>query len=148
MTHFLSITLSSCVLAALLVGCQQGPDLSQAVESLVMSPDALHEEARASIAVTEMLNVQLPVQDGTGYAWSLATPLQKHDPVALATSAREAPGAPETTVIGGRSWYLITFVGVKPGDQIIELAYTRPWETGVAPARTYRIAVEVTKAPG
>ena len=47
--------------------------------------------------------------------------------------------------VGGRQWYLITFVGQNPGNQTITMVYRRPWETGVAPAKTYTVNVTVTK---
>jgi predicted secreted protein len=141
------VALLACAVA-LLQGCTQGEDLTTAVTSLSMRPELAQDEATASIAVTEMLNLRLPVQGGTGFAWALARPMPSDDPVRWVSSATEAPGAPQTERVGGREWYEITFVGARPGRTTIELVYRRPWEADVPPAKTYRVDVEVVKAPG
>lgn len=116
-----------------------------AVVSLNMSPTSTHEEAAATIAVTEMLNVRLPVDRGSGYSWGLAAPLGSGSPVGFAKSEMEAAGAPETIQLNGQWWYEVTFVGNKPGRQVIDMVYQNPDSAGSAPRKTYRIDVTVTK---
>jgi inhibitor of cysteine peptidase len=141
-----AIVLSAATLSAALTGCASpGADLSVADDTLSMSPDATNENAEALIAVTEFLNLRLPMQAGTGYQWELAKPLGDKAPVALASSETAPAGDPTVQQVGGRQWYLITFVGQNPGNQTITMVYRRPWETGVAPAKTYTVNVTVTK---
>lgn len=124
-----------------------GPDLSTAFVNLRMQPDVTHQEAEATIAVTELVNVQLPVQAGTGYAWELAQPLPRNSPVAFTQSSREQAGAPEDITVGGREWFNVSFVGRKLGTETVTMVYRRPWEAPGQIAKTYRITITVTKSP-
>ncbi len=140
---FRSLAIASLTLVP--VACKSGPDLAVAVVQLTMPDDATRGEGTASIRVTEMVNLQLPVQDGTGYSWQLATPLASDSPVSFASSQRETAGAPEEVVIGGRTWYLLTFVGNTPGSAVVDLVYMRAWETAAQAAKTYRARIDVRK---
>src|SRR5262249_29762682 len=94
-----------------------------------------------ALAVGQELEVQLQSNITTGYAWELVVPgppvLTVIDPGTYRASSGLEPRAGS----GGTTSFV--FRGVRPGKGALELVYRRPWETGVPPARTLRIEVDV-----
>lgn len=86
----------------------------------------------------QTFTIDLDANRTTGYQWQLGAPL---DPAvalfegASYSSSGNQPGA------GGRE--TLTFRALGRGNAQINLVYVRPWETGVAPARTSTIALTV-----
>ena len=90
----------------------------------------------------QTLSISLPSNSSTGYAWQVGT----FDEEVL---KRAAPSGVEVTnprpagmvgVPGETQW---RFEAVSPGAITLEFAYTRPWETGAAPAETARFTITV-----
>jgi inhibitor of cysteine peptidase len=91
------------------------------------------------IAKDQQVEIRLPVQAGTGYSWDLM-----HPPTAplrlVGSGSRSASGS---SLPGGPVTQIFVFVPVSPGSGELELGYRRPWETTIAPARTFRLRVVV-----
>lgn len=90
---------------------------------------------------TDTLRVNLAANTSTGYTWqATANPLlpQQGDP----TYTRPADAPPG---VGGIQTFIFAPSGA--GSTTLEMAYRRPWETTVAPARTFSVRVVVADAP-
>lgn len=101
------------------------------------------EPARYTVEVGGEFAVSLPANRTTGFSWALGAPL---DTDLLALVEQRYIG-PESTLpgAGGRSEW--RFRGVAPGATQLTFIYRRPWEEGVAPARTMVYSVLVEPAP-
>ncbi|MCL6649106.1 MAG: protease inhibitor I42 family protein [Chloroflexi bacterium] len=101
----------------------------------------LYDDPAQPIAVQagQQFTLALAANATTGYSWQLVSP---PDPsvVVLVTSRYEPPATPRPGA-GGRQ--LLTFQAVGPGRVSLTLAYQRPWEQGVPPARTAQFQVTV-----
>ncbi len=88
----------------------------------------------------EGLSVSLSITTGTGYSWRVARidrkVLRQNGQPTLVHSAHPMPGATATQVF--------RFVVMGTGTTQLELDYVRPWEKGIAPARTFRVDVTVS----
>jgi inhibitor of cysteine peptidase len=88
----------------------------------------------------EGLSVSLGITTGTGYSWRVARidpkVLRQDGQPTLVHSAHPIPGATATQV------FRFTVAGL--GKTQLDLDYVRPWEKGVAPARTFRLDVTVS----
>jgi inhibitor of cysteine peptidase len=88
----------------------------------------------------ELLELALPENPGTGFAWQLRAADTAH--YALRSDTFE--GLPGGIGQGGiRHWQFAT---LQPGRDSIELQYRRPWETNQAPARTYTVNLHILPA--
>ncbi len=96
---------------------------------------------RATLTVGQELAVELRTNVTTGYRWELVPPVPEVVTVIEAGSYSAAPGSEGRVGAGGTT--LFVFRAVQPGKGEVNLAYRRPWETDVAPARTVRFDVEV-----
>ncbi|MDP7029062.1 MAG: protease inhibitor I42 family protein [Phycisphaerales bacterium] len=93
------------------------------------------------LAVGTSTQVVLPATAGTGYVWTVnrsASEGLQHVELRAADGSRPAPdrlGGPRDVI-----WHI---EGRTPGDAVVQFEYHRPWEAGVAPARTatYRVTV-------
>ena len=95
--------------------------------------------AKLAMAVGEAFTVKLPSTPGTGYTWEVAG----GDPGVVAERPPRAsePAGPEQP--GSSVMEAISFVARGPGATRLELSYRRPWEQGVAPARTFLLDITV-----
>ena len=95
----------------------------------------------AAITVTagEQFDIRLPSNPTTGYRWQVGGKLNMR--IVRLVDTRYEPTAPAPLGAGGTE--IFTFVGVAQGSAKIQLVYLRPWEKGVAPARTSEYTVEV-----
>jgi len=108
--------------------------------------------AAESVTVTEAQNgktstiekgaplvITLESNPSTGYGWQVAKNdgaiLKQFGAPTFRPAAHEMPGAP-----GHQSF---RFVAISTGSDTIVLEYRRPWEKGVAPAKTFSIIVAV-----
>jgi inhibitor of cysteine peptidase len=96
---------------------------------------------QAILAVGQELALQLEANASTGYRWELGTPVPEVLSVVDGGTYREALD-PEARVGSGGSTSFV-FRAVRPGKGVLDLVYRRPWESGVAPARSTRVEVEV-----
>lgn len=91
-----------------------------------------------TVASGSDLIVSLPGNPTTGYGWevTVANPeiVSRSQPVAYMPSA---------TLIGSGGTYTFQYRATKQGSTDLAFVYRRPWETGTAPLKTYRITVIV-----
>jgi inhibitor of cysteine peptidase len=95
-----------------------------------------------SIAVRQSFAFALPFSAGTGYSWSV---LKRPDPrvaepIGIWTvGSVDRPGGPGRAIVVSR--------GTGVGTTAFTVVYSRPWEHGVAPAKTVTVQVRVAKPP-
>lgn len=87
----------------------------------------------------DFLIVSLASTPGAGYGWKVAhidrDLLRQAGNPQLIKNPNPVPGAPATQVF--------RFKAARRGSTRLELAYVRPWERGVAPARTFRALIRI-----
>ncbi len=91
-----------------------------------------------SLTVGDTLEVTLEGNPTTGFNWaadSLDTSILKQ--------VAEPTFTPSSTAIGAGGQVVLRFEMVGAGKTMLHLIYHRSWETGVAPEKTYDVAVEV-----
>ena len=100
----------------------------------------LGDPAAYVVAPGETFEIRLAANPSTGFAWELGAPLDGAVVRSIATAYEPKVG--DRVGAGGISVW--KFEGVAPGRATIVLAYRRPWEPEVAPARTatYSVAVD------
>jgi inhibitor of cysteine peptidase len=84
--------------------------------------------------------ISLEANPSTGYSWELTGPLD--DKVVVELGSDHEPGT--GTGVGVPGHQLFRFQAVGAGTATIGLQYVRPWETGVAPAKTSEFTVNVS----
>lgn len=94
--------------------------------------------ASRTVAAGEEFDIRLPSDPGSGYRWQVA---RLDDKIVRLVDTRYQPGGAAPGGAGGTD--VFTFVGVAPGRGLLELAYVRPWEKGVAPARKAEYSIDV-----
>lgn len=94
--------------------------------------------ASETVAAGEEFDIRLPANPTTGYRWQVGSIDER---VVRLVDTRYERTAPDPLGAGGTD--IFTFVGVAKGRGNIQLVYVRPWEKGVAPARTAAYSVEV-----
>ena len=92
-----------------------------------------------TIAAGEEFDLRLPSNPSTGYRWQVKRPMPDRV-VKLVDTRYEAPTG---SALGAAGVEIFTFVGSAPGRATLELIYVRPWEKGIAPARSASYAIEV-----
>ena len=118
------------ILLALLVSCTHRP-------AIVLT----EADDRSTVAIDagETLEIRLASNPTTGYRWALANPV-KH----LELVGGDATFKPPATALPGAGGHEIFLFRAKAaGREAIELRYARTWETDAAPARMYRLTVDV-----
>jgi inhibitor of cysteine peptidase len=105
---------------------------------VVKLTDADNQHA-VTLAAGDTLVVSLTSTPGTGFSWRVRRiddhVLRQSRAPELIHRANSMPGAPATQVF--------RFVAAGAGSTALELDYVRPWEHGVAPARTFHLRVTV-----
>lgn len=125
-----------------LAGCSGGsqPPVTPAATGPVRIAEA-DNGTTVALAVGQTLLVDLAANPSTGYSW-VVTAL----PSVVETVGEPAfKGGPTqtTAVVGAGGVETLTFRAKAAGTGKLDLGYVRPWETGVAPAQTYSVTLEV-----
>ena len=94
-----------------------------------------------ALLVGQELAVHLQSNVTTGYAWEIVPPVPEVLTVTDPGTYRAASGSEPRVGSGGTTSFVVR--GARPGKGTLELVYRRPWETGVPPARTVRVEVDV-----
>ena len=97
--------------------------------------------AAITVSAGEQFDIRLPSNPTTGYRWQVDGKLNMR--IVRLVDTRFEPTAPDPAVLGAGGTEIFTFVGVAAGTSRIKLVYLRPWEKGIAPARTAEYTVEV-----
>jgi inhibitor of cysteine peptidase len=90
--------------------------------------------------VGDRLVVTLDGNPTTGYSWEVAS----NDP-AILRPIGEAQVTPDTSALGSGGKVTRQFEAVGAGQMPLKLIYHRPFETGVAPLKTFEMTVTVEK---
>lgn len=95
--------------------------------------------AAMTVTAGEQFDIRLPANPSTGYQWQVG---RIDDKVVRLVDTRWEPSGPKP-MPGAGGTTILSFVGVARGRGMIELEYLRPWEKGVAPAKTANYSVDV-----
>jgi inhibitor of cysteine peptidase len=87
----------------------------------------------------DTLRVRLHATPGTGYSWTVG----KVDETALAESAPRKFVPPPKQIPGAVGHDVFEFRAARSGRTSLEMRYVRPWEKDAAPARTFRVDVNI-----
>jgi len=96
------------------------------------------EGTTLSVAKGEALSVQLPANPSTGFSWVATSTPQFLAAQGESTFESSANGS--VVGAGGTQTNVFKVTAAGKGELIME--YLRPWETGVAPAKTFRVKIE------
>jgi inhibitor of cysteine peptidase len=96
---------------------------------------------QVGLAVRQELRLQLQANVTTGYSWAVVPPLPEVLTVIDPGTYHAAADSDAGVGAGGTTSFV--FLAVRPGKGVLQLAYRRPWERDVTPARTMRVDVEV-----
>lgn len=90
----------------------------------------------------QTLLVKLESNITTGYSWEVT---QAPGPVLQQQGEAEyqQPDTGKTPLVGAGGTQIFRFKASAPGQVTLNMAYRRPWETGVAPAKTFTLKVTV-----
>jgi inhibitor of cysteine peptidase len=87
----------------------------------------------------DTLRVRLHATPGTGYSWAIGAA----DAAMLAESAPRKFVPPPKQIPGAEGHDVFEFRAARSGRTSLELKYVRPWEKQAAPARTFKIKVNI-----
>ncbi len=94
------------------------------------------------VPMGQLLRIELQANAGTGYVWRCRPPAE-----AVVKQLGEPSSRPiDRGVLGGRLLWILTFEPVQPGTSMLAFELVRPWEKGVAPAKTAEVTVHVGAA--
>jgi inhibitor of cysteine peptidase len=111
----------------------------EALDTIVVGPGA--NGTKRSLDRGDLLVVRLPSNPSTGYAWKVRSCTR---PVLVLSARTYVPPKPSQRV-GASGTAVLRFRAGAKGATALRLAYVRPWETGVAPAKTFTLRVSVAR---
>jgi inhibitor of cysteine peptidase len=132
-------------LAALSVALVSGCSKTAATKSggsgsadgpVVVTNDNAGKTVSASVGQT--LEVVLDANPSTGYTWTVDSSPEFLKSEGEPTFASQA----ESGVVGAAGKQTLKFAVTASGSGELSLNYVRPWETGVAPAETFKVQIE------
>ena len=91
------------------------------------------------LAVGVSLGIDLEENVTTGYSWVLDGSV----PGVLTMVGDEQKASENTGVVGAAGVHTFEYKAAKAGEGDLTLVYVRPWEKGVAPAKTFTVHVVV-----
>jgi inhibitor of cysteine peptidase len=142
MRKTVSVILGFMLLAGLLVGvgaaCSGSGNEVNAASHPAVNVDSSYTGKQVELVVGQTLVVTLDSNATTGYSWSLS---QNSDDSILSNTGNEYI-APQTTLVGAPGKEAWSFEGLKKGNSIISMEYSRPWES-TPPAQTFDLTVVV-----
>jgi inhibitor of cysteine peptidase len=90
----------------------------------------------------DTVEVRLLSTPGTGYSWKVS----HTDTAVLAQKKAPVFVPPPQNIPGAEGHLVFDFLASAPGRSTLQLAYARPWEKDVAPAKTFNVEVTVRPA--
>jgi len=164
------LTVATCLtLVPLACDADQGPAVEQAADRVPDEPGVVTHRVRGLATETatsatdrpvegkvldlegsrevpvpmgQLLRIELQANAGTGYVWRCRPPAD-----AVVKQLGEPSSRPiDRGVLGGRLLWILTFEPVQPGTSMLAFELVRPWEKGVAPAKTAEVTVHVGAA--
>ena len=100
------------------------------------APTVYHQGDTITVANGDEFVIALPANPSTGYSWTAGDDADVTFVSSRQVAGGNQPGAPGTQEL--------TFRATDTGTSTLELAYARPFEHGVPPAKTAKFAVTVT----
>ena len=94
-----------------------------------------------TLTVGQELAVELRANVTTGYQWELVPPVPEVVTVIDRGTYSAAPGSEGRVGAGGTTLFVLR--ADRPGNGVVNLAYRRPWERDIPPARTVQVEVVV-----
>ena len=122
-------------------GVDPGEFWATSVEEAV-SVDADDDGGEVTLAIGDLLVVNLDSNPTTGYGWSLAVDGEV-DVLAVAGNEFIAPEALDPPLVGQGGVEVWAFQAVAEGEGTISMEYVRSWEQGVEPADTFSLNIVV-----
>ncbi len=119
-------------LLGLLAAC--GPKQSNLTES--------NDGQTSTIKVGGKVVVELDANPSTGYTWEVA---ELDTSILKQVGETEYKSSSPNPMPGSGGTQTLRFEAVGPGTTTVKLVYHRPWETNVAPIKTFTINVTVEK---
>jgi len=93
-----------------------------------------------AVKVGQRIRVKLEENPTTGYMWTT-----KNSNPAIVKTLSDVFVPPNTKLMGAPGYRRTMFQAVVPGTVTLEYSYARPWETGVAPVKTWKVILLVGK---
>jgi inhibitor of cysteine peptidase len=144
--------LAGGVLCAVLAGCgssaasgqtasTMSPGASAAGSARAVTVGAMDDGHQLRVTRGEVLAIKLESNPSTGYSWAVL----KVTGHALREEGKASyePMAEATPVPGSGGTQTFRFTAVTTGAAKVELAYRRPWEKNVKPAKTFTVVADV-----
>lgn len=97
---------------------------------------------RLMVFAGDTVQVRLRSTPGTGYSWQVA----HVDTSVLALQGTPVFITPPQNIPGAEGHEVFNFLTMRPGSSTLQLAYSRPWEKGTAPAKVFTVDVIVHPA--
>jgi inhibitor of cysteine peptidase len=91
------------------------------------------------LALGDTMEVVLDGNPTTGFTWESVAP-----DTAVLQQVGEPEFVAETELLGSGGKFTFRFQAVGSGQTVLQLIYHRPWETDVAPERTFEVTVIVS----
>jgi inhibitor of cysteine peptidase len=132
--------LFAVVLAVVMtVAVSSGCSPSTGTQSGRVQVDPSHNGTTVQLVRGSLLDIELPSNRTTGYDWYLGASL----PSQLTTASDSYETTGEPGVVGAGGTHVFTYHAAETGTGTLKFVYVRPWETGVAPAKTFVLTVVV-----
>jgi inhibitor of cysteine peptidase len=116
--------------------------LMVSTSTLAAAPPIIATEAEngKTVAMNQgaLLIISLESNLSTGYSWRVS----KNDNATL-KFIDQSTFPPKTPMPGAPGHQMLKFKAIAPGSDAVELEYLRPWEKGIAPAKTFGVMVTV-----
>ena len=130
----LSVSLTTLILAT---GCATKERIVTVKESV--------NGSTVTIGTGDRLRVELPSNPSTGYSWQT----MELNSWVLARTKRPVytpdwvVGADRQRMVGSGGKLTLEYEAIGAGTSPVRIAYSRPWETNAAPAKTFQLTVVV-----
>ena len=139
----LSRTLAAVLVALLGAACSSNPAADVWNRApIVRNGDASIDGRSEVVKRGDTLAVHLDANPSTGYRWEL-TRLAGASVVQVGLPDYQPETAAGVPRVGAPGHTTFRFRALQAGTSSIELAYRRPWEADVAPAKTVRFEIAV-----
>jgi len=115
-----------------------------AQQSKTVHTDDSFNGRQVELRTGETLAVTLSENASTGFRWTIPPEVARKFEKVLREKETSVEGTPNPP--GSRGVRHFYFEVLEPGTADLELQYRRPWETGKAPARKFKLHVDVRPA--
>jgi inhibitor of cysteine peptidase len=125
------------MLPLLMFGALLGSDVSVSATEVVATE--MNNGKTIAVGKGDSLVISLESNPSTGYVWQVG----KNDNAILKPVGQPAFHPSTDRMLGASGRQLFKVEAISAGRDALELGYVRPWEQGVAPAKTFGIIATV-----